>query len=226
MNELLTSQAMGIMMTMMFYLVGGWLYQKTKWPFVSPLLVATLLLIGYIQWLQIDLHTFLTDLSGIHVFLGPLIVSLAVPIAKNFDLIKKNWVIILVGSTVGALSSILSIKVLGPWIGLDLSLIASMIPKSATTPIAIEISERLGGIRAITVAVVVMTAVLGAIIVPWMIKLFRIKDPRLIGMSLGATSHAIGTSKALEMDATAGSMAGIALVISGVATTLITLFIS
>lgn len=224
MNDILSSQAFGIMLAMLFYLLGGYLYKKTKLPLFNPLMVATILLIVYIQIAKIDLSSFLTDLSGINVFLGPLIVSLAIPIAKQIDLIKKNWLVILVGSIVGALTSVTSILILGPMFGLDQELISSLIPKSSTTPIAVEISSRLGGIRAITVAVVVLTAVLGAVIIPMMIKVLKIKDPRIIGMGLGTTAHAVGTAKALEMDATAGAISGIALVVSGVATTLITLF--
>lgn len=225
MREILSSQAFGIMLTLLFYLFGGWLYKKTKFPFFSPLLVATLLLMGYILIADINMTSFLTDLSGIHLFLGPLIVSLAVPIVKQFDLIKKNILPIVIGSIVGALTSIIAVYVLGAWFNIDQEILYSIIPKASTTPIAIEVSEQIGGIRAITVAVVVMTAVIGAVIVPILVKLFRIKDPRIIGMGLGTTSQAVGTAKALEIDPTAGAISGVALVFTGIATAIIALFI-
>ncbi|PKL00435.1 MAG: hypothetical protein CVV56_06090 [Tenericutes bacterium HGW-Tenericutes-1] len=225
MREILSSQAFGIMLTLLFYLFGGWLYKKTKFPFFSPLLVATLLLMGYILIADINMASFLTDLSGIHLFLGPLIVSLAVPIVKQFDLIKKNILPILVGSFVGAITSILAVYVLGNWFNIDQEILYSIIPKASTTPIAIEVSEQIGGIRAITVAVVVMTAVIGAVIVPILVKLLKIKDPRIIGMGLGTTSQAVGTAKALEIDPTAGAISGVALVFTGIATAIIALFI-
>ena len=213
------------MLTLLFYIIGGYLYQKTKFPFFSPLLVATLLLMAYILIADINMATFITDLSGIHLFLGPLIVSLAVPIIKQINLIKKNILPILVGSFVGAASSMLVVVLLGNWMNLDMEILLSIIPKASTTPIAIEVSERIGGIRAITVAVVVLTAVIGAVIVPFLIKWFKIKDPMVIGLGLGSTSHAIGTSKALEIDPIAGAIAGVALVFTGIATALIALFI-
>lgn len=225
MREILSSQAFGIMLTLVFYLFGGWLYKKTRFPLFSPLLVATLLLMGYILIADINMTVFLTDLSGIHLFLGPLIVSLAVPIMKQIDLIKKNILPILVGSFVGAGTSILAVVVLGKWFRLDQTIIYSVIPKASTTPIAIEVSEKIGGIRSITVAVVVMTAVIGAVIIPLILKILRIKDPRIIGMGLGTTSQAVGTAKALEIDATAGAISGVALVFTGIATALIALFI-
>lgn len=225
MREILSSQAFGIMLTLLFYLFGGWLYKKTRFPIFSPLLVSTLLLMGYFIIAQINMQTFITDLSGIHLFLGPLIVSLAVPIVKQIDLIKKNILPILVGSFVGAGTSIISVFVLGKWFKLDQAILYSVIPKASTTPIAIEVSEKIGGIRSITVAVVVMTAVIGAVIIPVIVKLLKIKDPLIIGMGLGSTSQAVGTAKALEINPTAGAISGVALVFTGIATALIALFI-
>jgi predicted murein hydrolase (TIGR00659 family) len=225
MREIFSSQAFGIMLTLLFYLLGGFLYKKTRFPFFSPLLVATLLLMGYILIAKIDMNTFLTDLSGIHLFLGPLIVSLAVPIMKQIQLIKKYILPIMVGSIVGAATSILAVFVLARWLNLEQALLYSILPKASTTPIAIEVSEQLGGIRAITVATVVMTAVLGAVLVPTFLKWFNIKDPLIIGMGLGTTSQAVGTAKALEMDPTAGAISGVALVFTGIATAIMALFI-
>lgn len=225
MTELFTSQAYGIALTLAFFILGGWLYQKTKSPLMNPLLIATISLMVYITIFHLDLHSFLTDLSGINVFLGPLIVSLALPIARYGDLIKRNWHYILVGSFVGALTSMVTVYLLASVFGLSEELMISLLPKSSTTPIAVEISERLGGIRAITVAAVVVSAVSGAVIIPTLIRWLKIKDPRLIGLSLGATSHAVGTSKAIEIDPNAGAISGVALVISGIATAILALFI-
>jgi len=223
--DLLRSQETGIALTLLFYVFGGWLYRKTRFPFFTPLLVAAVLLMGYVWVAGIDISTFLTDLSGIHVFLGPLIVSLAVPIVKKLPMIRKQLLPIVVGSVVGAGTSIATVLVLGGWLGLDPDLLASVLPKASTTPIAIEVSERLGGIRAITVAVVVMTAVVGAVLIPAVIRILKIRDPLVIGLGLGSTAQAIGTAKALELDETAGAVAGVALVFTGVATALLAIFL-
>lgn len=225
MSSIFGSQAFGIMLTMLFYVFGQWVYKKTKLPFFSPLIVATVLLILYVEISHITLSDLLTDLSGIHVFLGPLIVSLAIPIVGKMDLIKRNFVVIFVGSLVGALVSIFTVLIIAPMLGIDETLVASLIPKASTTPIAIEISERLGGIRAITVAVVVLSAVIGAVVIPSLIKVLRIKDARIIGLSLGSTSHAIGTAKAFEFDQEAGAIASVSLVFTGVLTAIIAMFL-
>ena len=225
MFEILSSQAFGIMLTMAFYILGSYLYQKTKFPLFNPLLFATVMLIIYIKVGNLNIDTFLTDLSGINLFLGPLIVCLAVPIARLRQLIAKNLVPIIVGSLVGAAVSVVSVIILGKMFKLDAEIIASIIPKSSTTPIAIEVSNRLGGIRAITVAVVIITAVIGSVIGPMMVKIFKIKDSKMIGMGLGSTAHAIGTAKAFEIDPEAGAISGIALVFVGVFTAIISLFL-
>ncbi|HOW38655.1 MAG TPA: LrgB family protein [Candidatus Izemoplasmatales bacterium] len=225
MREILSSQEMGITLALFFYVIGEIVYRKTRIPLLSPLIVATILLMAYVWVIGIDLSVFLTDLSGIHVFLGPLIVSLAIPIVKRIQMIKEHLLPILVGSVVGAATSILTVILLGNILGLDETILASILPKASTTPIAIEVSERLGGIRAITVATVVITAVAGAVVIPLLIKIFKIKDPIVIGLGLGATSQAIGTAKALEIDETAGAVSSVALVFTGVATAILAIFI-
>lgn len=225
MREILASQEMGIALALLFYVVGEFIYRKTRIPLLSPLIVATLLLMIYVWAVGIDIAVFLTDLSGIHVFLGPLIVSLAIPIVKRIKMIKEHLLPILVGSVVGAGTSILTVLVLGSALGLDETILVSILPKASTTPIVIEVSERLGGIRAITVATVVITAVAGAVLIPLLLKLFKIKDPMIIGMGLGATSQAIGTAKALEIDETAGAISSVALVFTGVATAILAIFL-
>lgn len=225
MSDIFTSQEFGIMLTFFFYMLGVFLYQKTKLPIFSPLLIATVMLIIYIKVFNIDLALFLTDLSGIHLFLGPLIVSLAIQIYKRMDLIRKNFLVIFIGSVVGAGISILTVVVLGPLLNINPEVVTSMIPKASTTPIAIEVSAELGGIKAITVAVVVITAVLGAEILPLLIKLFKIKDPRVIGLGLGSTSQAVGTAKAFSIDKEAGAIASVSLVFTGVLTALFILIL-
>jgi predicted murein hydrolase (TIGR00659 family) len=225
MYDIITSQAFGIMLTLLFYIIGTFIYKKTKLPYLNPLLISTILLIVFIKLAKIDLNTFLTDLSGINVFLGPLIISLAVPIIKKMDLIKKNLLPIIVGAFVGSLVSMLTVVLFGKLFGLDAQIIASIIPKSATTPIAIEVTKKLGGIRAITVAVVIISSIIGTVLIPLLIKILKIKDPKIVGMGLGVTSHAVGTSKAIEINEIAGAISGVALVFAGIATSIIALFL-
>lgn len=225
MYDIITSQAFGIMLTLLFYIIGTYIYKKTKITYLNPLLISTILLIIFIKLADINLDTFLTDLSGINVFLGPLIVSLAVPIIKRIDLIKKNLIPIVVGAVVGSLVSMISVLILGNLFGLDKEIISSIIPKSATTPIAIEVTNKLGGIKAITVAVVILSSIVGTVLIPLLIKILKIKDPKIIGMGLGVTSHAVGTAKAFEIHEVAGAISSVALVFAGIVTAIIAMFL-
>ncbi len=225
MHNIFTSQAFGIMLALFCYILGGYLYRLTKVPLFNPLLFSASILMIYIKLTKIEISGFLTDLSGINVFMGPLIVSLAIPIAKQKELIKKNLIPILIGTATGSLISIIETLVIGKLLQLDEVIIMSLVPKSTTTAIAIEITTRLGGIKAITVAVVILTAVIGAALIPYILKIFKIKDPRMIGLGLGTACHAVGTAKAFEIDPVAGALSGIALVISGIMTSIFTLFL-
>jgi putative effector of murein hydrolase len=224
-NSLLTSQAFGVFVASGAYLFGAFLYRKTRFPLFTPILVATLVIILFLELSGIALSAFLGSIQSIQLFLGPLIVSLAVPIVKQIDLIKKHILPIVVGSIVGAIASMGSIIILGPLFGLTPELVASIIPKSATTPIAVEVADMLQGIRSIAVFVVVITAVIAAVTFPTLFKWLKLKDPVVIGMTFGANAHALGTAKAIEIDPVAGAISGIALVFSGIATALIALFL-
>jgi predicted murein hydrolase (TIGR00659 family) len=223
MKELFGSQIFLVLLTIGFYILGTFLYKKTKFPLFNPLLVSASLMIAYLLLLKIDVEQYLTSTNGIHLFLGPMIVALALPIYFNKHLIKKYMVPILVGVSVGSIVSMLVVLGLGVLFQVDWDIILSVIPKSSTAAIAMEVSDQIGGISTITIAVTSITAVFGAIFIPMLLKLLRIKDPLLIGLSLGITSHALGTSKALEINEEAGAFSGIGLVFSGIVTVLIAL---
>lgn len=225
MNELFRMPVFGVLLSLSAYLFGAFLYRKTKFPLFSPIVVATALIMGFLAVSGEPVADYLDSTRSIQLFLGPLIVSLAVPIVRQIDLIKKYLLPILVGSVVGAATSMLSVMWLGPLFGLTPEVIASIMPKSATTPIAVEVVGLLGGIPSIAVFAVVATAILAAAIFPFLYKAMGIKDPLLIGLTLGANAHALGTAKAMEIDKVAGAISGIALVISGIATAILALFL-
>ena len=141
------------------------------------------------------------------------------------DLLKKNLFPILAGSAAGSAASMGSVWLLCRLFKLDEKVTVSLLPKSVTTPIAMGVSEQLGGIVSITVAAVVFTGILGAILAPLFIKLFRIKDPVAAGLAIGACSHAVGTSKALELGEAEGAMSSIAIGVCGLMTVLFSLFL-
>ena len=158
------------------------------------------------------------------MFLGPATACLAVSIYSKIDLLKKNWLPVLVGCAVGVVTSVGSILVMCRLFGLDRDMTISLLPKSVTTPIAVAVSEGHDGMVAITVAAVIVTGILGNLIAPFLVKLFRIRDPLAVGLGIGACSHAVGTAKALEMGETQGAMSGLAIGLCGILTSVAALF--
>lgn len=161
----------------------------------------------------------------IAIFLAPATASLALSVYGQIKQLKRHLLPVVAGCFVGSCASVASVLLLCRLFHLDETLTASLIPKSVTTPIAIELSAQAGGVPAFTVAAVICTGILGAIISPLLIKLFRVKDPVARGVAIGTSSHAIGTTKALELGELEGAMSGISIGVAGIATVLICLFL-
>lgn len=225
MMEIINTPIFGVMISIIFFLFGRYLYQVTKFPLFNPLLISSIMIIMFIYIVDLDIKVFKGYLNAVNLFLPPLTVSLAIPIVKQKDLIKKNIIPIISGALAGSIASIITVLILGKIFNLESAIMSSLIPKSVTTPIAIEVSKRLGGISEITVAVVIMNAIFGSIIGPFVLKMFNTLDPTTTGMSLGTTSNAVGTAKASEISQTAGAIGGVAIVATGLFTVIITLLL-
>ena len=187
----------------------------------NPLLIAVLLIIIFLTVFHIDVDTYNKSGEFINMFLGPSTVVLAVPLYKQMDLLKKNAAAILTGISVGSIIGICMIIGISYYLGLDSDIIKSLIPKSVTTPIGIAISSQLGGIVPITVLAVIVTGIMGSIIGPAVCRIFRINNKVAIGVAIGTASHAIGTSKALELGEVEGAMSSLSIGIAGIVTVIL-----
>ena len=225
MNNILSSPLFGIVLCVAAFVLGVAINQKVKSPIANPLLIAIALVIIVLKVFNISLKDF--DIGGdiITMFLAPATVVLALSIYKQKEILKKHFLPILIGCLAGSLTSMISAFLLCKAFHLDNKLTASMIPKSVTTPIAMEISRQGGGIVPVTVAAVIITGILGAILSPLLIKIFRVNNPVAAGVAIGACSHAVGTSKAIELGEIEGAMSGLSLCISGIITVILSLFI-
>ena len=187
------------------------------------MIVTVALLIAVLLVFHIPYEDYYQGGSLINMFLGPATACMAVTVYAKIDLLKKNWLPVLAGCLAGTLTAIGSILLMSRLFGLDKAFTVSLLPKSVTTPIATAVSEGHGGIVPITVAAVIVTGILGNLVSPLLIKLFRIKDPMAAGLGIGTCSHALGTAKALELGETEGAMSGLAIGISGIFTALLAL---
>lgn len=225
MMDVLMSPLFGIVLSVLAFEVGLFINKKTGSPLCNPLLIAVALVIGVLKLFHIPLECYQQGGDVIAIFLAPATASLALSVYSQVKQLKRHLLPVVAGCFVGSCASVGSVLLLCRLFRLDETLTASLIPKSVTTPIAIELSAQAGGVPAFTVAAVICTGILGAIIAPLLIKLFRVKDPVARGVAIGTSSHAIGTTKALELGELEGAMSGISIGVAGIATVLICLFL-
>lgn len=224
MSALLESPFFGITLTVVAYWLGVQAQKRTGLVICNNMIVSVALLIAVLTLFHIPYEAYYEGGSVINMFLGPATACMAVTVYAKKELLRKNWLPVLVGSLTGVVVSVASVLVMCRLFGLDAAMTASLLPKSVTTPIATAVSEGHGGIVSITVAAVIFTGILGNLTAPFLVKLFRVKDPLAVGLGIGACSHAMGTAKALEMGETEGAMSGLAIGMCGIITALAALF--
>lgn len=211
----------GLALTFACWALGLKIQKKTGLLLLNPVLVAAVLIVVVLTVFGISFKQWGSLVS---LMLGPATAVLALNIYQQREILHKNFLSVVIGCTVGCLVSIGAAILLCRLFGTNQVFSISMLPKSVTTAIALGISESGGGIPGITAAAVVFTGIEGAVIVPWLAKLFRITHPVAEGVAIGACSHAIGTSKALEIGKVQGAMSSISLCVCGILTTGLMLF--
>lgn len=211
----------GILLAIITYEIGVVLAKKTKSPLANPLLIAIVLSIGVLQVFKIPLEDFEMGATYIKFLLGPATVCLIVPLYKKLDLLKENLLAVIVGIFAGVITSVVSMLVLSKVVGLDTSLTASVLPKSITTAIGVDLAAEYGGLPAIAAFSIVLTGVFGAVVGPSFLQKVGVKDPVATGIAIGTTSHAVGTSKAMEVGEVEGAMSGLSIAVAGLVTVLV-----
>ena len=224
MSALFETPYFGIGVTIAAYWVGVKINKKTGLVICNNMLITVGLIIILLKVLHISYDAYYAGGSIINMLLGPATTCMAVSIYAKKDLLKQYWAPVLAGCLAGAVASIGSVLVLCRLFDLDRAILMSLLPKSVTTPIATAVAESHGGIVPITVAAVIVTGMLGNILAPILIKLFRVKDPMAAGLGIGACSHAMGTAKAIEIGETEGAMGGLAIGVCGIITAVLALF--
>ncbi len=224
-QQFISSPLFGFTLCILAYIIAIKIKNKFKYTLLTPILTSTLLIIGVLTAFRIPLENFLVGANMISMFLAPATAALALSMYRQINVIKRNLIPIAVGCIVGAVTAVASILFLCKVMGLTEELTVSLIPKSITTAIASELSNHMGGNAPITVAAVAVTGIFGAIMSPFFIKWFRVNNPIAAGLAIGASCHALGTSKAIELGETEGSLSGIAVGICGLVTVFISMFL-
>jgi predicted murein hydrolase (TIGR00659 family) len=216
-----TSPLLGIALTLAAYQLARWLWVRAgNHPALNPVLVA-ILVIGVVLWVAgIDYRTYMRGGSVIALLLGPATVALAWPLHLERALVRRAVLPVLVGITAGAgvaiVAAIVSTRLLG---GSD-ELVLAMAPKSTTTPVAIALSETIGGIPALTAVLTILTGILGAVVGPRVLTLLRVRDRVVRGLAVGVSSHGIGTAQMIQESRTEGAFSGLAMALTALATSM------
>lgn len=211
----------GVTLSIIAYLIGAILKRKFKLGIVNPLLIAIVVSIVFLAVGNIDYEVYNEGAKFLSWLLTPATVCLAIPLYEQWDLLKNNHKAVLLGLTAGVVTSLVTVLVLSLLLGLSHEEYVTMLPKSITTAIGMGVSEELGGYVTITVAVIIVTGVLGNMFGELICKVFKIEEPISKGLAFGSAAHAIGTAKAMEIGEIEGAMSSLAIAVSGILTVIL-----
>ncbi|MBQ4536866.1 MAG: LrgB family protein [Lachnospiraceae bacterium] len=221
MKEVLTQSVFfGVVISLLCYQVGMWVKKKTKIAIANPLLIAVLMIVAFLLLFDIEYEVYASGAKYISFFLTPATVSLAIPLYRKLDLLKRYPKAIFGGITAGVLTAMVSIFLMSLAFGLTHEQYVTLLPKSITTAIGIGVSEKMGGIATITVVAISITGILGNIAAEGICKLFKVQEPIAKGLAIGTAAHAMGTAKAMEIGEVEGAMSSLSIVVAGILTVL------
>lgn len=208
--------------TLAAYEAGAWIFGRFgRRPLLNPVLIAVAVLIAVLAATGTPYETYFDGAQFVHFLLGPATVALAVPLFENRAHVRAALLPMLAALAAGSLTAIASAVAIARLLGARGETLASMAPKSVTTPIAMAISEQIGGLPSLTAAFVIATGICGAVIATPLLNLLRLRDYRARGFAAGLAAHGLGTARAFQVDEMAGTFAGIALALNGLATSLL-----
>lgn len=208
----------GVTLSLVAYLLGSLLKKKFKLGIFNPLLISIIFTILVLVGTGVDYEAYNQGARYLSWFLTPATVCLAIPLYEQWQLLKKNFKAVISGIAAGVLTSLFTVFLLAKIMHLSHAEYVTLLPKSITTAIGMGVSEELGGYVTITVAVIVVTGVLGNIFGELICKIFRIKEPIAKGLAIGSAAHAIGTAKAMEMGEIEGAMSSLSIAVAGILT--------
>ena len=212
----------GLTLTLVAYTLAYRVYRLGgDSPLLNPVVTAVALLITLLVLTDTPYAAYFTGGQYVHFLLGPATVALAVPLYRQLPKLRRMWLPLLAavvsGAVVGGLSAILIARALGAaW-----ETQVSLAPKSVTAPVAMGISEQLGGLPSLTAALVVATGIIGALLGNRLFDLLRIRDDAVKGVAMGITAHGIGTARAFQVSAEMGAFSGLAMALSAFASALL-----
>lgn len=216
------SPLMFLTLTLAAFQAGSWAYNRSGHkPFLNPVLTAVIVVVWLLMLSGTSYETYFEGAQFVHFLLGPATVALAIPLYRQFDRVKRSALALITSLLCGSLTAIGTAVGLGWLLGASRETLLSLAPKSVTAPVAMGITEQLGGLPSLTAVLVILTGILGAVLGPPLLTLIGVKDWRARGLALGTASHGIGTARALQVNELAGAFSGLAMGLNALATAIL-----
>jgi predicted murein hydrolase (TIGR00659 family) len=210
---------LGLTMTLFAYLIAQGIYARARFnPLANPVLIAVALIVVVLSITHTPYQTYFQGAQFVHFLLGPATVALALPLYRQLPKLRRAAVPLAGGLIAGSLTAIVSATAVAMLFGVSRVTVISLAPKSATTPIAMAIAERLGGLPSLTAVLVICTGVFGAVSARTILNVLRIEEPEVRGFALGVASHGIGTARAFQVSDEMGAFAGLGMGLNGLFT--------
>ena len=212
----------GLTATLLAYQGAMWLFEKSgRNPLLNPVLVAAAAIALLLMATGIEYRVYFDGAQFVHFLLGPATVALAIPLYRQIQVLRRSWAAVGAAIVGGSLAAVASAVGLGWALGASRDVLLSLAPKSVTLPIAMAITERLGGVPSLTTVTVMLTGITGAIGGAWVLDWIGVHDPKARGLAIGTAAHGIGTARALQMSEVTGAFAGLGMGLNGLATTIL-----
>jgi predicted murein hydrolase (TIGR00659 family) len=216
------SPLLGLTITLLAYQGAFWLYQRSGGnPLVNPVLIAVSMLVLLLWLTATSYETYFAGAQLVHFLLGPATVALAIPLYTQIRRVRAMLLPVIVGLIAGSLTAVLSAVMIGRLFGASASTQLSLAPKSVTTPIAMGVAERIGGIPSLTAVLVIVTGIIGAVAARYVFDALKLRDPAIRGFAIGVASHGIGTARAFQVSEQSGAFAALAMGLNGALTALL-----
>jgi len=216
------SPLLHLTLTLAAFQLGAFVYERAgRNPLLNPVLLAVTMIVAVLLATDTPYSTYFDGAQFVHFLLGPATVALAIPLYRQFDRVRRSGLALLASITAGSLTAAGSAMAVAWALGASRDVVVSIAPKSVTAPVAMGISEQLGGLPSLTAVLVILTGILGAMIGPGILNLLRISDWSARGVAIGTASHGIGTARALQVNEVAGAFSGLAMGLNALATALL-----
>ncbi|MGS4885513.1 LrgB family protein [Roseibium sp. MB-4] len=216
------SPLLALTLTLVAYQVGFWIYRRAGFnPLLNPVLIAVVLLVSLLLVTDTQYSVYFEGAQFVHFMLGPATVALALPLYRQLERVRRSSLAILASLLAGSLTAAISAVGIAVLFGASKETLVSLAPKSVTAPVAMGISEQLGGLPSLTAVLVILTGITGAALGPLLLNLMGVKDMAARGLAIGTASHGIGTARALQVSELAGAFSGLAMGLNALATAIL-----